>query len=223
MDTFPQNPRCQASSDVSNTAYDGRTLCKACGICCSGLLYSQVKINAVEADRLIPLDLQINKAHPEALPHPCGAYNGHCCNIYLDRPKVCREYQCKLLKEVISSDTQLNDALEIVDITKQQGLWIRNALNKIENPNAIPTNEWPLKDINIRDSLSRFAKSIRKKLNSPTHTPLSENEINLCYSAFDYFKGLKHSFRTSSLFYTYADLLLEIEKQANETLKSDSR
>jgi len=51
---------------------------------------------------------------------PCPLWKGHC-TIHTDPhyPHVCREYKCKLLKEVIAENIPLPDALKVMEQAKK--------------------------------------------------------------------------------------------------------
>ncbi|MBV5331949.1 hypothetical protein JZU69_06275, partial [bacterium] len=51
---------------------------------------------------------------------PCPLWKGQC-TIHTDPhyPHVCREYKCKLLKEVIAETTPLPDALKVMEQAKE--------------------------------------------------------------------------------------------------------
>lgn len=51
---------------------------------------------------------------------PCPLWEGQC-TIHTSKhyPHVCREYKCKLLKEVIAENTTLPDALKVMEQAKE--------------------------------------------------------------------------------------------------------
>jgi uncharacterized protein len=74
-----------------------RSLCPACGICCSGILFKDVKLQRQDkAPRLRALGLP-----RRTIPQPCPALGGDGrCEIYSDRPAHCRHFDCALLLAV---------------------------------------------------------------------------------------------------------------------------
>src|SRR5262245_46751393 len=88
-------------------------ICLSCGLCCNGVIFSDVKLLAGEdAAELRALEIPLArcaKEHGEAdglavsgwrFPQPCTAFDGCRCTIYNSRPKYCREFDCLLLKKV---------------------------------------------------------------------------------------------------------------------------
>jgi len=112
----------------------GGDLCLACGLCCDGTIFADVKLQASDAPaRLLALGLPLRsskvklaKAAPGlALPRPgaahsckfdqpCAALRGQQCRIYEDRPNHCREFECLLLKGVKTGKTDKKAALGII-------------------------------------------------------------------------------------------------------------
>jgi hypothetical protein len=79
-------------------------LCLSCKLCCTNGLFSSVPIRAAEVARLSAHHLPIVKTVDEwAMPFPCKAHDG-CCSIYLDRPDICREYECDVLVAVSAGE-----------------------------------------------------------------------------------------------------------------------
>src|SRR5437899_7968072 len=81
----------------------GESLCLECGLCCNGVIFSDVKLQAEDdAFRLRRLGLSV--ASPSSgvevgrFRQPCSALDGCRCTIYADRPKYCREFECLVLK-----------------------------------------------------------------------------------------------------------------------------
>lgn len=96
------------------------TLCKACGLCCTGRLFIWVKLRPSELDPAEALGMQVFRADPtqRGFSQPCPLWQGVCI-IYTSRhyPRACRAYRCKLLKEVESDRIPLPTALDAVDQT----------------------------------------------------------------------------------------------------------
>lgn len=79
---------------------DGNRLCKACGACCNGFLFDQLKLNGVKEIKPLQarnIGLSVRKGG-HILSQPCGAYNSEC-TIYGERPRGCRN-KCALLIEL---------------------------------------------------------------------------------------------------------------------------
>lgn len=97
------------------------TLCKACGMCCTGHLFIWAKLRPAELDPAEGLGLTVFRSDPRqrGFSQPCPLWRGQC-TIYESPhyPHVCRAYKCKLLKEVMRESTPLAEALRIVEQTR---------------------------------------------------------------------------------------------------------
>jgi hypothetical protein len=97
-------------------------LCKSCGLCCTGHLFSWVRLNAPELDSAQALGLNVVRSDPRqrGFTQPCPVWRG-ICTVYTspDYPRGCRTYHCKLLKRLIADDTSLSEALSLVHQTME--------------------------------------------------------------------------------------------------------
>lgn len=97
-------------------------LCKACGLCCSGHLFSWVRLKATELNRLEKLGVEVIRSDPRqrGFLQPCPLWNGQC-TIYasLDYPSGCSAYNCKLLRELLDESVSLPKALRAVKQAKE--------------------------------------------------------------------------------------------------------
>jgi hypothetical protein len=95
-------------------------LCKACGLCCSGHLFSWVRLNANELDKAEMLGLTVIRDDPRqrGFTQPCPVWNG-ICTVYAspDYPSSCRKYKCKVLKQLLNDDVSYPEALIIIQET----------------------------------------------------------------------------------------------------------
>jgi hypothetical protein len=89
-------------------------LCQSCGLCCTGHLFIWAKLRPAELDSAEALGLTVFRTDPaqRGFSQPCPLWKGDC-TIYdsPQYPRVCRAYQCKLLKDVMAEETSLADAL----------------------------------------------------------------------------------------------------------------
>ena len=96
---------------------DANILCKACGLCCSGHLFSWVRLNASELDKVEKLGLDVIRNDPRqrGFTQPCSMWNG-VCSVYTspDYPRSCQKYQCKVLRQLLEEEISLQDGLLIV-------------------------------------------------------------------------------------------------------------
>lgn len=98
-------------------------LCKACGLCCSGHLFSWVRLKAVELTPLQKLGLPVIRSDPRqrGFTQPCPMWSG-VCKIYDSPhyPSGCRSYNCKLLRELLDESVELDQALWVVKQAKEK-------------------------------------------------------------------------------------------------------
>jgi Fe-S-cluster containining protein len=96
-------------------------LCPNCGLCCDSTLFADVELRAGDdAKRLAKLGLSLEKKGQGklAFAQPCACFDGKLCNIYDDRPKRCRTFECGLLKKVAADELSADAALEKISNTK---------------------------------------------------------------------------------------------------------
>lgn len=97
------------------------TLCKSCGLCCTGHLFIWAKLRSSELDSAEALGLRVFRSVPSqrGFSQPCPLWQG-VCTIYTSPhyPHFCRTYKCKLLKEVIDENTLLSNALTVIQQAK---------------------------------------------------------------------------------------------------------
>ena len=96
----------------------GETLCRYCGLCCTGHLFESARLGADEAAFPRSMGMQVRIAEGESSGHfllPCPLWRKHC-SIYSHplKPQVCSSYQCELLKNVHSGSFSLQRALATV-------------------------------------------------------------------------------------------------------------
>ena len=97
------------------------SLCKSCGLCCSGHLFAWVKLRSPEVDAAKSLGLHVLGTDPNhrGFNQPCPLWDGQC-TIYdsPDYPRSCRTYRCKLLKKLLDDTITLPTALTVVQAAK---------------------------------------------------------------------------------------------------------
>ena len=104
-------------------ASEATTLCKACGLCCTGHLFSWVRLKATELTPLEKLGLNVIRTDPRqrGFTQPCPMWNGEC-TIYQSHhyPRGCDSYKCKLLRELLDESVSLPKALRVIKQTKEK-------------------------------------------------------------------------------------------------------
>jgi uncharacterized protein len=89
-------------------------LCPNCGLCCDGTLFADVELRAADdAKWLVKLGLSLKKKGriKLAFTQPCVCFDGRLCEIYSERPKHCRLFECGLLKKVNAGQMTTSAAL----------------------------------------------------------------------------------------------------------------
>ena len=105
-----------------------------CGLCCDSTLFADVELRAGDdAARLRKLGLTIEKKSPTklAFAQPCACFDGKLCQIYPDRPKRCRAFECGLLKRVDAGELTTNAALKKIADAKQRAGHVRELLRAL--------------------------------------------------------------------------------------------
>ena len=107
------------NDEISTTS--GMTLCKSCGLCCTGHFFIWSKLRSAELDSIESLGLKVFR-EPErrGFNQPCPLWQGQC-TIYDSPhyPRFCHTYKCKLLKQLLNENIRLPEALTIVQQAKE--------------------------------------------------------------------------------------------------------
>ena len=96
-------------------------LCTSCGLCCDGSLFAEVELrNRAESFVAESFGLEVEDGEDgELLIQPCCALKGTRCSIYQYRPKCCRTFECRLLRDVDQRKRTLAEAHKIIRETKE--------------------------------------------------------------------------------------------------------
>ena len=132
----------------------GNTLCKSCGLCCTGHLFAWTKLRSAELDSAEALGLRVFRAVPRqrGFNQPCPLWQGQC-TIYSSPhyPRSCRTYKCKLLKKVLDETTSLREALLEIEEAK-------DVIQKLEALLPVSPNK------NFRERLVAHLDDLEQKL-----------------------------------------------------------
>jgi len=92
-------------------------LCAACGICCTGVMFHNVRIQSNDAWReLVAFGLKLKRKHSEQFTQqPCPAYRESQCAIYPQRPVRCQLFTCRQLQRVAVGKVSESEALEKIN------------------------------------------------------------------------------------------------------------
>lgn len=107
---------------VINRKSDASDLCKACGLCCTGHLFTWGKLRSTEIKSAKALGLNVLGTDPKnrGFGQPCSVWDGQC-TVYTSAhyPHFCRLYKCKLLKELMDETITLSSALMVIKDAKE--------------------------------------------------------------------------------------------------------
>jgi hypothetical protein len=96
--------------------YPATTLCKSCGLCCTGHLFIWSKLRSAELNSAQALGLNvIREPNQRGFSQPCPLWDG-VCTVYTSPqyPRFCHTYKCKLLKELLEENIPLPESLTVV-------------------------------------------------------------------------------------------------------------
>jgi uncharacterized protein len=112
-------------------------LCQACGLCCNGVLFADVKLRPADrSDRLSALGAALAKnGNRLVLPQPCSCFDGKLCRIYADRPSLCRAFECHVLKRAVAGALSQAGARSIVSQTLREARTVRALLLRLGDTN----------------------------------------------------------------------------------------
>jgi hypothetical protein len=100
---------------------NAQTLCKSCGLCCSGHLFSWVRLNANELDKVEALGLKVIRNDPRqrGFLQPCPVWQGGICTVYEspDYPRSCGKYKCRVLRQLLDEEINLSKGLSQIEET----------------------------------------------------------------------------------------------------------
>lgn len=93
--------------------HQAQSICQACGLCCRGVWFSHVELEAGEVDPARRVGLALKRVDETvSFQQPCVLHRNNCCSAYDDwRPRKCVEYSCRLLDRFLAGDVGLDEAL----------------------------------------------------------------------------------------------------------------
>lgn len=112
-------------------------LCLACGLCCDGALFDNVRLVAGEdAAKLralgLPVAVSRAKVPVARFPQPCAALCAdRTCRVYADRPSQCRSFECGVFKDFAADRIDFAAALRLVKQARRQVNHVRRLLREL--------------------------------------------------------------------------------------------
>lgn len=112
-------------------------LCLACGMCCDGTLFDNVRFDADEdtealRQRGLPVKQSRAKVPVAFFKQPCRALCDDLkCSVYADRPRQCRSFECGVYKDLEAGKRSLKTALRLVKRTRAKANKARRLLREM--------------------------------------------------------------------------------------------
>lgn len=187
-----------------NTAIEANTLCQECGICCDGTLFSFVKIYPEEVKKTKNLGITVykDKNAQNVFDLGCPRFVEGSCTVYLERPRKCCSFSCKLQRDVMNGTIKYEESLKIVALVKKHTSWIRDAIISKAKPNH--------KKMNHRLMLYDYLMIAVDKNKRGELTGRDEERIK---RIFEQIKLTDRFFEETSLLKKYADLIQNLKRQ----------
>jgi uncharacterized protein len=158
-------------------------LCPACGLCCNGVLFGDVQLQAKDNPKLLTalgLSLQ-QKRKTFVFAQPCSCFNGKLCQIYADRPTRCRSFNCRLLNDVDKGHRTIPEALKAIKRARRHVKLVRKLLEALgETDETLPLSRRCAKIIAQPIDLTAGKKQVelRAKLMRAIHDLSAELQKN---------------------------------------------
>ncbi len=115
----------------------GEQLCLACGLCCDGTLFDNVRLESAEEGTVVKaLGLPVKTSRGQIpfafFRQPCSAL-GDCriCRIYANRPGQCRSFDCQVLKDAQAGRITFDAAHRWVKQAQRKAGIIRRLLRQL--------------------------------------------------------------------------------------------
>ena len=132
-----------APTEPPNLAGD---LCPACGLCCNGVLFSDLRLQrGDDPKRLAKLGLPLERhGRSFRLPQPCPAHDGQLCRVYADRPARCRSFECRLLQHAQAGEIRTETALRVIAAARHRTDQVRTLVRLLgqNDENAPLSKRW---------------------------------------------------------------------------------
>ena len=140
-------------------------LCKACGLCCNGVMFHLVRLQPTDIPQdLVALGLRIKRKKNGAhILQPCPAYQCSSCSIYPSRPERCRLFECQQLRRIALGQITQEAASEK----------IRDVQARVERIDSL------LRASGKTDESRPLSKRYEKVIAVPLHSGLDENTVKL--------------------------------------------
>jgi hypothetical protein len=112
-------------------------LCLACGLCCDGTLFDNVRLGAGDdakglKARGLPVAVTRGRTAITYFRQPCAALCAdRTCRVYADRPGQCRAFECGVFKDAEAGRLAFASALRQVKSARRKADRIRELLREL--------------------------------------------------------------------------------------------
>ena len=105
-----------------------KNLCLECGLCCSGKVFEEMTVNLKESKYFKSANLiATDTSSKYRVKFPCNnLQEGNKCSIYRNRPQVCIDYKCGVLKAYENGEMHWDTALNIIKAVKIKPSILKN-------------------------------------------------------------------------------------------------
>ena len=114
---------------------DDGALCRQCALCCNGVLFVDVKLQAGENPaHFEKLGISVSPGRGKCAPailQSCPALKGALCGIYKERPAYCRAFDCSVLKRVQRGALSEGTALRLIRVARTKVDEVKGLLRKL--------------------------------------------------------------------------------------------
>jgi len=190
------------TSIPGDTAFTASALCQYCGLCCTGVLHSYIRVEPEEIEHISKAGIPLRKAKNDKVYFvpPCVCLVDNTCSIHETKPKVCRDDHCTLQKNVMNGSETDDDARRVIKRFKQ-------AAEKLREQVTPPKNR-DVSELNLHSFLLSFFDTMVKARKTRDYTP---EETTFIYDSFEYAKLVDRYFLKTPLLVKFSDLILSIE------------
>ncbi len=75
------------------------SICQSCALCCDGTLFRDFQADAPTAG---------------LVAQPCACLHGRLCGVYPDRPRACRDFECRVVKSLQAGTLDVAGAQHLI-------------------------------------------------------------------------------------------------------------
>jgi hypothetical protein len=187
---------------------DSSRLCVECGLCCTGAFLSWAPVTDDEittySDTVIrpyqDPDLRDDE-DPLRMVLPCACHIDGLCSIFPDRPSVCSDYRCDLLRATMNGSIEGQKAREITAKIKAQFEWLKLASERL----GYVSRSRP----SLYSVLQRFIRDVEPRMR---FAPAYPHEAQFVRRAFEYLQNVDRHLEAVDYLSSIGDIVGSLEK-----------